>query len=596
MPGPLNGIRVVDFGRYAVAPPAASYLGQLGANVIKVESPTGDNSKNIPPLKGGVSIPYITCNANKRNILLDLKDPADLEVAKNLVSVADVVLENFRPGVMENLGLGYEQASALNPGVVYCSASGFGNRGPMKLLGSTDHFGQAMGGVVALNGSAGGKPEFLRQGGFVDISTAQRMVQGIVSALYIRNATGKGQKVETLQMEAGIGLVATRAHEYFATGTAPGPMGSATPVCLPHEALEASDGRQVCLAAETPRQWIAFCSAIGRTELATDARFVDNRHRVENRHALMPLLRDVFRTRTAQEWYEALVAAGVPCVLQWTDKTYAPLKADPHSIANGLFEKVETPWGVMEWVSPPWKFSRTPAIISRAPGLDEHAAEIRAEAASASTMPRRASTNGSQRDVATGKPLASLRVVDISQGYAGPYCSMQLGDLGADVVKIEPPEGDYTRELGIALGDSESSVYVALNRSKRGIVLDLTRPEGIEALDKLVAGADAFISDLGGDVAIQSKVDYPRLRGINPKLIYCSVTAFGEVGPYAGRPGAELVMQTAAGVSRFLGPLGDAPLRLGADGAGTTAGTYAFIGILSALVERQSSGEGQNSR
>ena len=156
MTGPLGGIRVLDFGRLAVGPAAGMYLGQLGAEVIKVESPSGDDSRTVPPLKQGMSMVYMTVNSNKKNILLDLRAPADLEVARRLVAISDVLIENFRPGVMDRLGLGYEDLARTNPGLVYCAASGYGTRGPMRSLRSSDHFGQGIGGFVSLNGEVGG--------------------------------------------------------------------------------------------------------------------------------------------------------------------------------------------------------------------------------------------------------------------------------------------------------------------------------------------------------------------------------------------------------------------------------------------------------
>lgn len=589
MTGPLSGIRVVDFGRLAVGPAAGMYLGQLGAEVIKIESPTGDDSRTVAPLKQGMSMVYMTVNSNKKNILLDLRASADLETAKQLVAIADVLIENFRPGVMDRLGLGYAEVSKTNPGIVYCAASGYGTRGPMSGLRSSDHFGQAIGGFVSLNGEVGGRPQFLRQSGFVDMATAQRLTEGVVAALVVRERTGRGQKVETTQLEASLGLVASRAAEYFATGVTPGPLGSAASVSAPHEAFEAEDGQLICVAVQTQPQWEQLRAALGMSSLDADARFSDNAGRVEHREALAAILRDVFIAHPAQVWYDRLTAAGVPAAIHWADPTYAAMKRDPHVVANQLFEAVETPWGVVDIVRPPWRFSATPATLTRSPRPDEHAEEIRAIAAIGTAPASRAASG----QAVAGAPLAGLKVVDLSQGYAGPAAAMVLGDLGADVVKVEPPEGDYTRRLGPPFVQGESAVFLGLNRSKRGIVLDLTTVEGQAQAHRLLANADVVIADLQPDEARARGVDFERLHALNLRLVYCSVTPWGESGPYSGRPGGELVLQVASGVLRYVGPLGGAPVRLGADVAGATAATFASIGIFAALLDRERRGEGQ---
>jgi crotonobetainyl-CoA:carnitine CoA-transferase CaiB-like acyl-CoA transferase len=640
--GPLSGIRVLDFGRFAVGPAAGMYLGQLGAEVIKIESPTGDGSQKVLPLKGGVSIVYMTVNSNKKNILLDLRNPDDREVAFRLATTADVLIENFRPGVIERLGLGYADVSAKNPRIVYCAGSGYGSRGPMRELGSTDHFGQAISGFVSVNGAPGGEPELLRQAGFVDMASAQRLLHAILAGLYVRERTGRGQKVETSQLAAGLGLVSTRLAEATASTETPGPMGSACPTCVPSQAFRGADDRWIYVTAETPDQWQRLCGALARPDLAADPRYARNRDRVRHRDALLAELAGLFGGQPAHVWLERLLAAGVPCALHWTDDTHAPLWSDPHVSTVGFREPVETPWGVVNIVLPPWRFSETPATLTRAPAPDEHAEEIRRLAAAAApdwarghsgasgangAAPARAVApapdvaDAPAADVADapaadetgatsppGRPLAGLRVVDISQGFAGPSCAMLLGDLGADVIKVEPPAGDYTRELGPPFlgaehggearggegrGGDQSAVFWSLNRSKRGVVLDPAQAKDREALAALVRSSDVLVSDLLPDEARRRGLDDATLRADAPRLIICSVTPFGEAGPYADRPASELTIQGFAGVVRFLGKLGDPPVRLGADVVGMTTGVYAFAGILAALLHRERSGRGQ---
>jgi len=258
MVGPLAGIRVLDVCQLAVGPWATALLGQLGAEVIKVEEPKGDPIRTLQPYMNGVGTYYTAVNLNKKNIALDLKDPAGLQVARDLAERSDVFVQNFRPGVMERLGLGYAALRATNPGIIYCSASGYGLRGPRSTEGCTDGYVRSFTGFDSINGPPNGRPERFRNRGHIDHISSAVVLQAILAALYARERLGAGQQVDVSMMQATMLYQTSRIAEYFATGTGPKPMGSATTNLVPHQAFPARDG-YIAVGCNMQAEWQALC-------------------------------------------------------------------------------------------------------------------------------------------------------------------------------------------------------------------------------------------------------------------------------------------------------------------------------------------------
>ena len=377
MSGPLTGIRILDATHYAVGPWACALLGEMGAEVIKVEPPEGDFlSRQPPPWKNGITAVYISMNLNKRLAQWDLRDELIREAVHQLVLKSDVIVENHRPGFMERRGLGYEQVSAINPRIVYCSSSGYGSRGPYKQMGSTDPYGQAISGFASVSGPVGDPPEGLKQGGHIDLTTSQYIVSGVLAALWRRTVTGRGQFIDMSQMQAAVAYSGVRAQEYFAAGEDPQPMGSGVSTVAPSRAYRAADGKYLNLTANTEPEWQGVCTALGLATEATDARLQSNAGRIAHREVVDAAIEAVVATRPAAEWLPILQAQRVPSSVYYT---YNNIRIHPQVREQRMLEQFESPWGHVTVGGLPWHFSRTPGHITptHTPGQDSE--EVLAE-------------------------------------------------------------------------------------------------------------------------------------------------------------------------------------------------------------------------
>jgi crotonobetainyl-CoA:carnitine CoA-transferase CaiB-like acyl-CoA transferase len=309
--GPLQGILVADFSRVLAGPLATMTLADLGARVIKVERPdVGDDTRSWgPPFSATGSTYFESVNRNKESVCLDLTKPDDLTLARELIRRADVVVENFKAGTMQKLGLGYDQVSATNPGVVFASISGFGSAGGRELLGY-DFVVQALGGLMSLTGEVDGAP--LKVGvALVDVLTAKDTVAGILAALLQRQSTGRGALLELNLLSSLQGSLVNQAQAYLGAGVVPTRLGNVHPSISPYETLDCADG-PIAVACGNDGQFRRFATVLGAGQLADDPRFLDNSRRVAHRPALVPLLEECLRQRTADEWQRRLAEVGVP--------------------------------------------------------------------------------------------------------------------------------------------------------------------------------------------------------------------------------------------------------------------------------------------
>ena len=361
MTGPLTGIRVLDATHYAVGPWACALLGEMGAEIIKLEPPEGDYlSRQPPPWKNGITAVYISMNLNKRLTTVDLRDEMIREAVHQLVLKSDVIIENHRPGFMERRGLGYEQVSKINPRIVYCSSSGYGSRGPYKQMGSTDPYGQAISGFASVSGPVGEPPEGIKHGGHIDLTTSQYIVSGVLAALWRRKFTGKGQFIDQSQMQAAVAYSGIRAQEYFANDQNPTPMGSGVSTLCPSRAYQAEDGRYLNVTANTEVEWQSVCRVLGLTEQAKDPALQRNAGRVAHRDAIDAAIEAAIATKPATEWLELLQAARVPSSTYFT---YNNLRVHPQVREQRMLEDFVSPWGRVTVGGLPWHFSRTPGEI-----------------------------------------------------------------------------------------------------------------------------------------------------------------------------------------------------------------------------------------
>lgn len=310
-PGPLDGLLIADFSRVLAGPYCTMLLGDLGATVIKVESPAGDDTRRwLPPERDGVATYYLAINRNKRSITLDFNDPADLRLAHELAARADVFIENFKPGGLKRFALDYESVRQRNAGIIYTSISGFGTAQGASLPGY-DLIVQAVSGLMSLTGDSQG-PAYRSGISVFDVMTGLQATIGILAALNHRNRTGEGQHVELSLLASALSGLVNHVTAYVAGGVVPFRMGNAHPSLFPYESLPTAD-QDLIIAAGNNGQFSKLCAVLDLPELPRDPRFASPEERNRNREALRPLLVERLRTRTASEWFHRLSAAGVPC-------------------------------------------------------------------------------------------------------------------------------------------------------------------------------------------------------------------------------------------------------------------------------------------
>lgn len=378
MPAPvLDGIHVLDLSQGAAGPMAGMILGEHGAEVVKVDPPTGEWGRNLgPPFVGGQAAAYLGMNRNKRSIAIDLKHPRGVGVALALAQDCDVVLESFRPGVLDRLGLGYDALAARTPGLVYCSISAFGQDGPWRDKPGVDGIVQAVSGIMSVTGESDGSPVKVGVPA-ADTMGAMAAVQGVLLALLGRGRSGLGQRVDVSLLDAMLMFQTVPLSMYLASGTLPGRHGSAAPYAAPNEAFPTADG-YVMVAAYWPDRWRALLEVLGCLELADDARFATGASRVENRSAMKAELAKRFETRPTAHWLAALEAVDVLCA---PINDYAALVAEPAVASEQRFPRLEHPvLGSVPAVATPARLSANPACpTGPAPLVGEHTRRILAE-------------------------------------------------------------------------------------------------------------------------------------------------------------------------------------------------------------------------
>ncbi len=373
MPGPLEGVLVVDLTRVLAGPFATMMMADLGARVIKVERPgAGDDSRGYGPYVEGRSMYFARVNRGKESVALDLKDPADRSVLDELVDRADVLVENFRPGVMDRLGLGPETLRARNPGLVYCSISGFGQTGPLRGRQAYDTVVQAASGLMSVTGFPGGPP--VKPGApFGDLSAALYAFGAVCAALVDRHRTGRGARIDIAMFDCLVSLVEGAGLYWLADGTDPGPIGNAHYSITPFDAFSAAD-RQIIICAANDELFGRLLEAMGREDLAELPQYASNVSRTQHRDLLKDELERTLRERPADDWLALLTRAGVPC---------GPISTIAEALGSEQTEQRHMVVTVDGWRQPgnPMKSDRTqePVGSGPAPDLDEQGAALRRE-------------------------------------------------------------------------------------------------------------------------------------------------------------------------------------------------------------------------
>jgi crotonobetainyl-CoA:carnitine CoA-transferase CaiB-like acyl-CoA transferase len=388
-PGALGHLRVLDLSRVLAGPWASQVLADLGADVVKVERPgVGDDTRRWGPPwlrdgrgeETGESSYFLSANRGKRSVTIDLARPEGQALVRRLAARADVLLENFRVGGLEQYGLGYADLSALNPRLVYCSITGFGQTGPCRHRAGYDFLLQAMGGLMSITGAPDGAPGGgpMKVGVAVtDVLTGMYAATAVLAALAHRERSGRGQHVDLSLLDVQVAMLANQAQAYLTTGEPPGRLGNAHPSIVPYQAFAAADGHLV-LAVGNDGQFVRLCEVLGRPALATDPRFATNAARVEHRAALLGFLEPALASRPAAAWIAALEAAGVPC---GPINDLRQVFEDPQVRHRGMRQEVDHPVaGPVALVASPIRLSGTPVAPPAAPPtLGQHTDEVLAE-------------------------------------------------------------------------------------------------------------------------------------------------------------------------------------------------------------------------
>ncbi|HEX9844200.1 MAG TPA: CoA transferase [bacterium] len=371
-PLPLEGVRVIDFTQGVAGPVSAMLLADLGADVIKIEPKRGDWIRNVGrKVEHAMSPTYVSMNRNKRGLCVEMKDPRGLEAVRRLVQGAEVIVESFRPGVMDRFGFGYDALQRAQPGLVYASVTGFGRSGPYVDLPGSDSVLQAMGGIMSLNGADGGEP--LRFGMFmVDVITGMTAYQGLLAALLAKGRTGRGQRVEVSLLDAILAFQAPPISEYLMYGLLPERNGNVNSYVAPSGVFQTRDSYLMFTVLD--HQWEKGCKALELGALERDPRFASNAQRMANREALLPFVREKLRGRTTDEWLALLREADILC---GPINEYDRIVQDPQVLANRMLDSMAHPlFGRLPVVRHPVRYGAMEPPYAPPPMLGEHSRQV----------------------------------------------------------------------------------------------------------------------------------------------------------------------------------------------------------------------------
>ena len=375
---PLEGVRILDLSRALAGPYCTMMLADMGAEIIKLEMPgKGDDSRAWgPPFVKGESAYFMSVNRNKKSLTLNLKKEKSREIVHKLIKQADVIIENFRPGTMEKLGLSYNEVKEISPEIIYCSISGFGQDGPYRLLPGMDQVLQGMGGLMSITGEPGGSP--IKVGvAIADIAGGMFAAYAIMITLYNKEKTGKGQKIDISLLDCQVAWLTYQAGSFFTSGEIPKPLGSGHPVIVPYQAFKAKNS-YFNIAVGNDQLWQKFCVAVGLEDIKDDIKFSTNAKRVENRDEIVNIIAKLFTTKNGEDWLKILTKAGVPC---GPINNLYDVFNDPQVLYRQMVHEIAHPKaGKISLTGVPIKLSDTPGeIITAPPILGQHNKEILSE-------------------------------------------------------------------------------------------------------------------------------------------------------------------------------------------------------------------------
>lgn len=606
---PLHGITALEFSQYLAGPYAGLRLADLGARVIKVERPKGGDACRQLATKNmfvdGDSLVFHTINRNKESYAANLKNPEDLERVKDLIKCADVMTHNFRPGVMEKIGLDHETVRAINPSIVYCEVSGYGKEGPWVKKPGQDLLAQAVSGLTWLTGNEenGPIPFGMAVG---DMLCGTHLAQGILAGLYHRATTNQGSHIEVSLLESLLDLQVEALTTSFNQNNAL-PQRAKSPHA--HAYLNAPYG-----TFATQNGYIAI--AMGNIDVLSEllelpslSTFSDSKADAQNEHLskrdeINKLLSQHFATKTTKHWLSILEPADYWCSDVFD---YATMMSHQGYTTLDMAQTVGRPNGQKVTTL------RCPIRINGERLFNDTAAPLLGNATHSlnedildpgsrlhtNTLTQRcanqALANNDVEEPCSHLPLKGVTVVDFSQFLSGPSASLRLADLGARVIKIEQPNtGDIARHLYVngTADVADSSFFRAINRNKDSVCVDLKDPVQRNSLTALLSNADVVMHNFRPDVAKRLQLDYPNIKKINKRVVYGEISGYGKIGPWANKPGQDLLLQSLSGISWLSGDQNMGPIPMGMPVVDVFAGAQLAQGLLALLIQRQLSGEG----
>lgn len=574
--GPCDGITVIDLTRSLAGALATMLLADCGASVIMLEPPGGHPLRAAPG--------FLTWARGKNSVQLSGGE----RIIDEFLSPAygsDVLLEDLSAADAAEVGINPGAIALANPQLIHCSIPSFGTSGWEAELPADDALVAARCGIMGSQPGFRAGPVFVRPS-IASYGAALLVTQAIAAALYARERDGRGRRLTVPLLHGALAMQASQLLDIERGDVFPGPRRTHAGAQPLYRLYQCQDGRWLHLGVLTPRFWPGVALATGHPEWVSDPRYktMPNLPTAAEREAFMEMFAAVIDQKPAAEWEKLFDEHDVPCA---PAQTVDEFRRDPQVAATGLLTDLFDPvFGRTRQISIALEFARTPGCIGgAAPALSPVRDQLAKPAIGARASAASEGHAGTSAGADDGKPpLDGIRILDLSSFIAGPLGPAFLADLGADVIKVEAPEGDGLRA---------NRGFIAWNRGKRGLGLDLKRPEGREVLYRLVKNADVVVENMRPGTAERLSVDYETLRGYNPRLIYCSVTAFGATGPYRHKPGFDPLLQARSGIERTQGGFQNPPVFLLTPITDNTCAMLNAVGIALALFERERSGEGQ---
>jgi crotonobetainyl-CoA:carnitine CoA-transferase CaiB-like acyl-CoA transferase len=586
---PLHGLVVLEFSQYLSAPSAGLRLADLGARVIKIERPvTGDAGRKLAIKNlwvGEDSLLFHTINRNKESFTADMKDPQDLDILKKLIAKADIIIHNFRPGVMEKNGLGYEAVQQINPAAVYAAISGYGNTGSWKNKPGQDLLLQSIAGLAFTTGNAAEMPMPFGLA-IGDILAGAQLVQGILAAIVSREKTGHGSLIEISLLETLIDFQFELLTTFFASNQQPqrSQINSGhTLLSAPYGIYKTADG--YLALAMMPLQELA--EAIDCHELKQ----YSTADAFEKRDAIKKIIAGHLHTKPGAYWLQQLRQRDLWAaeVLNWQQ-----LKGHEAYRLLAMEQVVGMNGSSIVTTRCPLKLNGKTLTSNRpAPALGVNTKEIISSLINGSVHPIAETQPVPKTE--EGNLLSKLLVVDFSQFLSGPYATLRLADLGAEVIKIEKTgTGDICRNLYVSdvKIEGESTIFHAINRNKKSYQANLKDEQELQQIKALISKADVLVHNFRPGVMERLGLSYETVKEINPAIVYAEISGYGTEGPWKDLPGQDLLLQAVSGLTWLSNNDGENPTPMGVAVVDMLAGTHLAQGILAAIYQKQKTGEG----